>query len=209
MADIAVFVAGNAEVIKEERARRLKKSRKLRENPLKYLSQREVKEKYRLSENTLRNLTHKLSGALQSKTKRRFAMTPLLMISICLRFLAGDSYYHIVADTLLVSKASVSRAVHRVVNALCAIARQEIFLPSPTDLIGTKMSFKEIAGMPHVIGCVDGMFIRITKPTFNAHEYICRKGFPAINAQVQFQIWSVYDKNCNGLIDLHSIRHVL
>ena len=111
-------------------------------------------------------------------------MSPLLMILICLRFLAGDSYYHIVADTLLVSKASVSRAIHRVVDAICLIAKEEIYLPSPTDLIATKMSFKEFAGMPHIIGCVDGTFVHITKPTINAHEYICRKGFPAINAQV-------------------------
>ena len=184
MADVIAAVVCNNDRIKQERARWLKKSAKLRQNPLKYLSQREVKEKYRLAPNTLDKLCTKLAPALQSRTKRSYAMSPMLMILICLRFLAGDSYYHIVADTLLVSKASVSRAVHRVVNAICQIAKEEIYMPSPIDLINTKLNFRNLAGMPHVIGCVDGTFIRITKPKINPHEYICRKGYPAINAQV-------------------------
>ena len=91
-----------------------------------------------------------------------------------------------IADTLHVSRAAVCRSVKQVVDILCEMAPEVICMPSRPALVNIKAAFEVVAGLRQVIGCVDGTFIRIGKPKENTHEYICRKMFPAINAQVCF-----------------------
>ena len=188
MADIILMQQFNADIRENRRARRINKLRKARDDyrnqPLRRLSENDIKEKYRLNSSSIELLLKKIGAKLKSHTKRSFALSPLLQILLCLRFLAGDSYYHIVADTLKVSKASVCRCIARVVRNICSLANKEIVMPSIKSLIEVKKQFKAIAGMPHVVGCVDGTFVKITKPKLNPHEFICRKHYPAINVQV-------------------------
>lgn len=67
---------------------------------------------------------------------------------------------------------------------LAKVSGEQIIFPSHTAMINIKTAFYNIAGMPNVIGCVDGTFIKVIKPSENMHEFICRKGFAAINVQV-------------------------
>ena len=52
------------------------------------------------------------------------------------------------------------------------------------DAVRTKHDFYQIAGFPNVLGAVDGSLIPIIAPNNNEPEYVCRKGFHAINIQV-------------------------
>nr|XP_034315948.1 putative nuclease HARBI1 isoform X1 [Crassostrea gigas] len=52
------------------------------------------------------------------------------------------------------------------------------------DAIRTKHEFYQIAGFPNVLGAVDGTLIPIIAPKDNEPEYVCRKGFHAMNVQV-------------------------
>ena len=52
------------------------------------------------------------------------------------------------------------------------------------DAVRTKYDFYQIAGFPNVLGAVDGSLIPIIAPKNNEPEFICRKGFHAINIQV-------------------------
>lgn len=52
------------------------------------------------------------------------------------------------------------------------------------DAIRTKHEFYQIAGFPNVLGAVDGTLIPIIAPKDNKPEYVCRKGFHAMNVQV-------------------------
>lgn len=52
------------------------------------------------------------------------------------------------------------------------------------DEIRTKYEFYQIAGFSNVLGAVDGILIPIIAPKDNEPEYVCRKGFHAINVQV-------------------------
>ncbi|XP_025155133.1 protein ALP1-like [Harpegnathos saltator] len=44
--------------------------------------------------------------------------------------------------------------------------------------------FYKISGLRGVIGAIDGILIKINKPTENSDDYICRKRYPAIHLQV-------------------------
>ena len=146
-----------------------------------------MKEKYRLKSQTLKKLTRMLcreSPRFRPVTKRSFALSPLLKVLICIRFLATGSYYHVIADTLHVSRAAVCRSIKQVVRILCKLAPEVVCMPSRPALVNVKAAFQAVAGLRQVIGCVDGTFVRILKPKENTHEYICHKMFPAINTQV-------------------------
>lgn len=52
------------------------------------------------------------------------------------------------------------------------------------------------SGFPNVLGCLDGTQVRIQAPHQNEMEYVCRKGFHALNIQVSalerytnIQVW--------------------
>ena len=46
--------------------------------------------------------------------------------------------------------------------------------------------FVEVAGMPGVMGCIDGTHIRILAPHQQEWAYVNRKGYHSINVQVNF-----------------------
>ncbi|XP_061162901.1 putative nuclease HARBI1 [Saccostrea echinata] len=52
------------------------------------------------------------------------------------------------------------------------------------EALVTKHHFYQIAGFPNVIGAIDGTLIPIMAPKENEPEYVCRKGFHAMNVQV-------------------------
>lgn len=81
-----------------------------------------------------------------------------------------------------VSKASVSRSLLAVSRCLERMSQDWIvFLTRNTDLNATMADFYTIAGMPRVIGAVDGSLIPIRAPNNQEHLYVCHKGFHAIN----------------------------
>lgn len=75
-----------------------------------------------------------------------------------------------------------------ITSALAQMSRKEVQFPSRTAMINIKTAFYNVAGMPNVVGCVDGSFIKILKPKENTHEFMCRKGFAAINIQVSLDV---------------------
>ena len=65
---------------------------------------------------------------------------------------------------------------------LCPLPINLLFLGN--DAVRTKHDFYQTAGFPNVLGAVDGSLIPIIAPKDNEPEYVCRKGFHAINVQV-------------------------
>lgn len=82
-----------------------------------------------------------------------------------------------------ISRASVSRAIDNVTKSICN-RLHNIKFPTGNDAIRTKHEFYQIAGFPNVLGAVDGTLIPIIAPKDNEPEYVCRKGFHAMNIQV-------------------------
>lgn len=46
-----------------------------------------------------------------------------------------------------------------------------------------KLGFYQRAGIPGIIGAIDGTLVPIIGPTVNEDVYVCRKGFHAVNIQ--------------------------
>ena len=80
------------------------------------------------------------------------------------------------------SQSSVSRIVHQVTDALCAIANRHIFMPQGAEAQTVKHGFYEVAQFPSIIGAVDGTHIRISPPDGERH-YLNRKGYHSLNIQ--------------------------
>lgn len=94
--------------------------------------------------------------------------------------------------------SSVCNIVPVVTGKIAELAPQFIKMPASDDEIeAAKIDFFQIAGMPAVIGAIDGTLIRIQEVggAQNKTDFFCRKQFYAINAQV------VCDANC-GVIDI-------
>ncbi|KAK4007631.1 hypothetical protein OUZ56_012785 [Daphnia magna] len=70
------------------------------------------------------------------------------------RCLTPLSFQSVVGNVLKVSQRSVGRSIHAVADALCRISPDHINI-NP-NLLEEKRQFSEIAGMPGIIGCIDG-----------------------------------------------------
>ena len=188
MADDFIIFARNRTLSDNSKYLRLQKLRRGEENnrndPLELLTPKLCKERYRFLPETIYSLLDVISDDLQSSTCRSFAISPLLQLLTVLQFLACGTFYNVVGDTVRVSKSTVCRIVRRVCRSICHKLWHLVTFPDATERRDVKEDFQEIAGMPNVLGCVDGTFIRVKKPSVNTSEFICRKGFAALNVQI-------------------------
>jgi hypothetical protein len=71
----------------------------------------------------------------------------------------------------------------RVVKVVCDLAPRIIKWPSEEQIEETKTKIRNMAGLPNVIGCVDGTYVEIKAPKGDAQSYITRKSNYAITLQ--------------------------
>ncbi|XP_061564125.1 putative nuclease HARBI1 [Cololabis saira] len=102
-----------------------------------------------------------------------FALSPEVQLLAALHFSAVGSFLEVVGDGTGLSKASVSQSVAAVTPILLPTTREEIH-----------QGFHAMAGIPRVIGVVDGTLIPILNPSLVYPCWIGRKHFSAINTQV-------------------------
>jgi hypothetical protein len=102
---------------------------------------------------------------------------------LALRFYASGSFLEVIGDTMAVDKATVSRAVTNVTNALLSKKDQFLQWPTQEEMTKSKRAFFMHGGFPGVIGCVDGTHVRIQAPTQDEPTYVNRKGWHSINVQ--------------------------
>ncbi|XP_061191662.1 putative nuclease HARBI1 [Saccostrea echinata] len=132
-----------------------------RSNPLETLNEAEVFEMYRFVPETIMFIVGLIQDQLLYDSQRNNTLTPLYQVLVALRYFATGSFYITLGDTLSVSKSTAGRAVRRV-----------------TDLLCTQLGF------PSIVGCVDGTMIKIIAPAENESDYLCRKGYYALNIQM-------------------------
>ncbi|XP_052234177.1 putative nuclease HARBI1 isoform X2 [Dreissena polymorpha] len=105
------------------------------------------------------------------------------MLLVTLRYLAKGDFYSEVGDLHGVSRSSVCRCIQQVISAINRNLNNITFPTSLHDLAATKQKFHRVAGIPNVIGAVDGTLIPIQAPSENPQTYVCRKGYHAVNIQ--------------------------
>lgn len=75
--------------------------------------------------------------------------------------MATGNFQLSIADCSDVSQPSVSKYVNLVSRAIASLAPEVIKFPQPVDEERAMAKFGIIAGMPGVIGCIDGCHIPI------------------------------------------------
>ncbi|KAK3872098.1 hypothetical protein Pcinc_022797 [Petrolisthes cinctipes] len=107
-----------------------------------------------------------------------------LQLLVALRYMASGNFQITMGDCGEMSTASVSKYVKLTAMAIARQASHHIHFPEPDEARSLGSQFYDIAGMPGVIGCIDGSHVKIISPGGdNAEVYRCRKGFMSLNVQ--------------------------
>ena len=148
-----------------------------------YLSENDVKSRFRFGRDSINYLVDLLSDDLARNTARNHALSPLVQVLVALRFFASGSFLEVIGDTFGLPKSTVSRCITAVSQAL--VRRQHMFIVWPDEDRKTviKQAFFAKNGFPGVIGCIDCTHIRIQAPRVNENDFVNRKGYHSLNVQ--------------------------
>ncbi|KAK6188415.1 hypothetical protein SNE40_004592 [Patella caerulea] len=155
-----------------------------RENPLEIYSQEECYRKFRFYPETIIFICQLVNNTNTRATLRSGALTVIQSVCMCLRFLACGTFYMCIGDMSKASKSTICREVNIIVPALAQLAGRFIRFPSGRGLVAVKNGFQDKAGFPNVVGCIDGTLVKLEAPHQNEEDFVCRKGFHAINVQI-------------------------
>lgn len=156
-------------------------------NPLRDYSDAEFRKRFRLTK-TLVVFLHSLIGEdLEPKTTRHeFTLSAIDKILITLRYYATACFQLVAADFYGISESTVCRIVPIVSDKIAALRNRYIRMPT-TDLQleQKKQDFFSVAGMPSIIGAIDGTLVKIQEVggAQNKTDFFCRKQFYAVNVQ--------------------------
>lgn len=112
-----------------------------------------------------------------------------------LHVVQGYSYQNI-SDQLGIGAASAHRCVRECTMAILRYMQHDyIRLPTPQEAKYNMEQWRRDAGIPGIVGAIDGTHIAIRKPLVNGEDYYNSKGKYSINVQgMQFKTF-VQDTN--------------
>ncbi|KAK3883440.1 hypothetical protein Pcinc_012273 [Petrolisthes cinctipes] len=87
-----------------------------------------------------------------------------LQLLVALRYMASGNFQITMGDCGEMSTASVSKYVKITAMAIARQASHHIRFPEPDEARSLGSQFYDIAGMPGVIGCIDGSHVKIISP---------------------------------------------
>ncbi|CAL1683867.1 unnamed protein product [Lasius platythorax] len=142
---------------------------------------------YRLSKVATLELCNAIRPYVQEAV-RATAIPLELKLLATLSLLSSGSYQRRIGQDFLscMCQASVSKAIHEIVNALNAIMPQWIKFPTQNDDFQVvQQQYLINTNFPGVIGAIDGTHIAIWPPTKNReHLYINRKLYHSLNVMI-------------------------
>ena len=143
-----------------------------------HLTRHKFREGFRLDETTVDYLVNVFRDDIQHPTNRNMALSPGKQVLLALRFLASGAFYHVVGDAHGPSRATVHRTIHRVRAAIVSAAAGCPPCPPSTSTVDTcreeQEAFREMSGMPYVIGCIDGCHVRVAAPSRDENASMSR-----------------------------------
>jgi hypothetical protein len=117
-----------------------------RRNPMALFDENEFKQRFHLSWHTVEDVIDLLSPLLQHDTSKNFALSPDLQFLIALRFLTCATFKGVSSDLFNFHRTTISRSIHRVVNAINTLRHDHIKFPN--DLTEVKRQFYVYGNMP-------------------------------------------------------------
>ena len=107
-----------------------------------------------------------------------------MQLLCALRFYACGTFQEVCGDLQNISQPSRSRIVYKVSRVLAAQRARFIRFPDGNEAEEFKNNFRNMYGLPQVIGCIDCTHIPIQSPAGENRElFRCRKGYMSINVQ--------------------------
>lgn len=143
--------------------------------------------RFRLTNAHVDQIVDRLAPIIRHRTERNFALTPEQQIRLSLRYLATGDYYATVGDAHGIHKSTLSRTLHRFVEAVNThLYEENVDWPSTQDQArGVVEKFMEKAGMPSVFGCADGTHIDLVNiPKAMEGQFVNRHHKHSINAML-------------------------
>ncbi|XP_041346722.1 putative nuclease HARBI1 [Gigantopelta aegis] len=156
-----------------------------RNNPLDFMNDVELQNKYRLDRDGILYPCNKLQLDLERSTRRSGALPLSLQVIAALRYFATGSFQAVTGDVHGLSRFSVSRCVHTVSRSIVnKLMKIHIKFPRENNEIrSVKRDLYNLADFPNVLGALDGTLIPIKDPSIDEHLYFSHKGYHAINVQ--------------------------
>lgn len=155
-------------------------------NPINIYDDEEFKKRFRLSKGSVRYVLNLITDNIKPMTARNRSISAMNQLLITLRFYACGTFHINIGDHFNVTKATVSRIVHKVSHTIARLRNR--FIKMPQSLQKRReicAAFYSIAGFPNVIGAIDGSHIRVQSPGGRAAEtFRNRKGYFSFNVQV-------------------------
>lgn len=172
--------------IVRRRRRRRPRIFRIRGNPFESYNEEEFKSRFRLSKNSVRFVLNLIEDRIRPLTARNKSLSAMNQLLIALRYYACGSFQIVIGDSFGITKATVSRIVHKVSDAIARL--RNVFIKMPRSLRErreTCADFYNVARFPNVIGVIDGSHIRLQSPGGpTAETFRNRKGYFSLNIQV-------------------------
>lgn len=164
-------------------------------DPMQNYTDEQFRKRFRLTKRAVIYLHSLIGEDLEPKTTRNnFTLSAIDKILITLRYYATASFHLVAADFYGVTESTVCRIVPIVSDKIAGLCERFIRMPSTTEeLEKTKQDFFSVAGMPAIIGAIDGTLVKIQEVggAQNKTDFFCRKQYYAINVQI------ICDANAN------------
>lgn len=149
-------------------------------NPIEHFNDGEFLARYRLTKEVVSELNEFL---MLNKGNRSIDVSSMLQLCIALRFYASGNLQASDGDLAGVHLSTVSRIIENVSRSIAQHHNRFIRMP-PSGLETYKSRFYEVAGIPSVIGALDGTHIPIiSQGGAQAEVYRNRKGIFSLNVQ--------------------------
>ena len=157
-------------------------------NPMQKYNDENFRKRFRLTKSSVIYL-HSLIGADLEPIKTRvgFTLSALDKILITLRYYATACFQQVAADFYGVVESTVCKIVPIVSDKIASLRATFIHMPTTDDEMDqTKQDFFRVAGMPAIIGAIDGTLVKIQEVggIQNKTDFYCRKQFYALNVQI-------------------------
>ena len=114
-------------------------------DPLGY-SDGELFERYRFRRPTIIHLHEEIRNGLERDTKRNMALSPILSLLLCLRFLATGASHLLIGDSLHISRNAAGREIRAVTSLIIRAFRHVIVFPLDDMAHKVMEGFRKIAG---------------------------------------------------------------
>ena len=116
-----------------------------RRDPLAY-DDTELFERYRFRRATIMYLHEEVRHDLERETRRNMALSPILSLLLCLRFLATGATHLLIGDSLNISRNAAGREIRTVTTLLVRVFQRVIHFPVGQTAHKVMEGFRRIAG---------------------------------------------------------------